>query len=692
MGRKKIRDDSRIPVLLWVILGAGALVRLVYWQWLRGNPFFDYPIIDAAEYYGWAGRIAAGEWLWSRVHIHGPAYPYLLALLSKAGFTFGGFYFFQHLLGLATLFLIYDTGRIVAGKRVGLAAAAIALLYPRFVYFEGLLLATTLVTFLDTALLRVAAGLVAGRSSPRGWVVAGLLAGLSAISRPTILIALPALLFVAWRAGAREAARKRAAALAAGVLVFVGPVFLRNVQVGDPVLVQANGGLNFYIANRAGADGLASVRPGVEWKAIERLADDAEVAAREADRDRYYYERALSEMAGEPLHAAGRIAKRFLLFWGGWEIDTSHDFGFFRERSAALRALVLPAALILPLALLGVAAALRRSPAVNVPLLVLLSYLVAVLAFPYASRYRMPLFPAITLFAAAALVDLVDRLRSPRKPYRSVAILAALFVLLNFTPLGIARGGSLVRTDLHLGKRLYDAGDHRGALGHFERSLAEHGEDGDVWNDVGLAREALGDPEAARSAYENALRIAPDHGKAHANLAGILYQKGEIDSAYTELAEAARLEPMNADFRNNLGALLLQKGRSGEAIDTFRAGVEIDPNHRELLYNLGRAYERKNDFAEADRVFRRLVALEESKRVRVRLAYVAEKMGNPGVAEEEYRRALSIDPNDPDGLRGLGVLMVRSGRKADGLAMLDRYLDLRPSDGRIRDLVRRERG
>lgn len=680
--RKKLIGPLGVALLLLV----AAAVRLAYRKDLSANPFHGYPIIDAAEYWGWASRIAGGEWLWTRVHIHGPLYPYLLALIQKSGRSFDTVYFVQSLFGLGVLLLVFDIGRITAGRKTGLIAMAITLLYSRFLYFESLLLATTLVMFLDLLLLRVSLELVQRRSGPGPWMIPGVLAGLSAITRPTILITLPALL--AWSAlrGGKSGRFLRPAAIFAGLLLVVAPVTVRNIRIGDPVLIQANGGMNFYIANRAGGDGLASVRPGIEWKRIERVADRAG-AVRESEKDRLYYKEGLRSISDAPLHALRTIGKRFLLFWGGWEVDTSQDFRFYRSASPSLRFLFLPAGVIVPLALFGVLFAFRRRTWDDLLLLFLLSYMVAVLLFPYSSRYRLPVFPILALYAASILNGIAGYWKERRVPWGNALLLSALFILLNFFPIDLPEEG-VMRTHLHLGRMLDGSGDPRGAISHYDRVLTLNRKDADAWNDRGLAMEKLGEMEEARRSWEEAVRSAPDHGKAHANLAGIHFSNGAIDSSLSELEIAAKWEPRNADFRNNLGVLLLKKGRTEEAITALEYGARIAPRNREVLFNLGRAYEQADRFEDSRNAFLALLVIGETKEARMRLGVIYEKMRLPADAAGEYRRALQIDPEYAEAHRAIGILFLRVGKEREALDILEHYLTLQPKDEWVRLRVR----
>lgn len=679
-----------------LLIAAAAIIRLAYSAGMAGGPFFEYPIIDAAEYYGWASAMANGEWLWSRAHIHGPLYPVMLALVMKGGGTFHGFYLLNHLLGIGTVLLIYAAGRSAGGPIRGAVAAGLALLYARFLYFEGLLLATTLATFLNMASLYAVLELERRRSAVRWWVLPGVLIGLSAITRPTVLILLPAFLY--WAASARAAGRGgqpggRGAALAlvAGVVLIVAPVSLRNAAVGDPVLVQANGGMNFYLANRAGADGLASVRPGPEWKGIERLATDAG-AIRAVDRDRFYYREGIKAIVSNPIEGAGRIARRLYLFWSGREVDTSHDFSWFRDHSPVLRLLALPAGLILPFALVGLISIVRRRERRSLPAILVLSYLVVILAFPYSSRYRMPVFPYLILLAVGSGAVLLRSWRTGgfRAVAKGAVPVGVGMVLLNIFPLGMPDEG-LVRTPLHLGKRLFDRGDYRGALAEYNRAQSIWPDDADVWNNRGLAHEGLGERREARLCYERAIASVPVHAKARANLAGIFYREGKADSARYQLEEAIRGEPGNADFYNNLGALIMQSGEPVRAVGILEAGLRLAPGHRDILYNLGRAYEKAGRRDDAERAFRGLIEGGDMKQARYRLGAIAESRSEVARALIEYERALEIDPDYPEALRSLGFLHLRTGNHLGGSALLQHYLAIRPGDRQVAEILAGER-
>ena len=69
---------------LGLVFGVSLVVRLAYfWLNSRGNPAFDYLIMDSLHIDRWAKAIAAGD-AGAGVYFRGPLYPYLLALVYQA--------------------------------------------------------------------------------------------------------------------------------------------------------------------------------------------------------------------------------------------------------------------------------------------------------------------------------------------------------------------------------------------------------------------------------------------------------------------------------------------------------------------------------------------------------------------------------------------------------------------------------
>lgn len=71
------------------------------------------------------------------------------------------------------------------------------------------------------------------------------------------------------------------------------------------------------------------------------------------------------------------------------------------------------------------------------------------------------------------------------------------------------------------GRELYASGDLHAAATALEHAIRDHDSDADAWNDLGVVRFGLGDSGGARLAFEAALRRAPAHADAQANLTSL---------------------------------------------------------------------------------------------------------------------------------------------------------------------------
>jgi Flp pilus assembly protein TadD len=68
-------------------------------------------------------------------------------------------------------------------------------------------------------------------------------------------------------------------------------------------------------------------------------------------------------------------------------------------------------------------------------------------------------------------------------------------------------------------------------------------------------------PDAARSAFENCLRLNPNNWRAHGCLAALCVEQGFLDQAELHLREVLRLNPTDANAPNQLRQVLQAQGK-----------------------------------------------------------------------------------------------------------------------------------
>ena len=419
------RGKSRVWPSAAVVFVVALAVRLAHVLALRESPYFARPVLDAETYY-WAARaLAAGEGWAERVYWQPPGYPYFLAaVLRVAGPGFLAPRLVQAVLGALTAALTCALGARVFGRAVGLGAGLVVALYGLLIYYDAELLAPSLAISLQMATLWSAARAPDERGG-RGWLLTGLLGGLTAVVNAPALVLLPVL---------GIAARRRIGWVLLGAILAIAPVTARNwIQGRELVLISSNGGINLYLGNNPRYDETVGLRPGRDWQALVR-APALQGVTGAGPASRFFTER-VSAYAGQDPGGFVRLQVRKIgLLLQGNEIPRNQEIYPTRTWSPVLRALLwkapgiaFPFGLLLPLAVVGLGVAGRRAPvlAASVVLLGL-----TVVAFFVTARYRAPLVPLLALFAAAAVRWAVVE-ASPRARLAAAAVAAAVYLLAN---------------------------------------------------------------------------------------------------------------------------------------------------------------------------------------------------------------------------------------------------------------------
>jgi tetratricopeptide (TPR) repeat protein len=482
--------DRRDLAHLGIVLAVAFVLRLVFFYLNRhNNPVFNQPIMDALYHNDWARSILDGTASANDVYFRGPLYPYLLAFLYwVSGSSIAFAVFCQHIIGTLTAGLVYLLAREYFSPRVSLVAGLFAALYWPFVYFEGDLLIVTTVLFLNTlGLLLLARSMrLSGR---REWIMvsaSGLVFGLSAIARPSVLIFFPFLPLVLYWARERGGPGTRlwlarSAVMLGAIAVVILPVMVRNYVVGKSVVpVAASGGVNFYIGNNPSSDGTTAIVPGTRADWWGGYHDAIEIAERDEGRklklaevSDYYFRRGLEWIEADPGAATAHFLKKLRVFWVGPE-RANNKFIYFFWNLAGMHYVPLPGFwLIAPLSLLGAVLQWRRRRRLCALYLFVVTYMAGVVAFFVNARFRLPVVPVLIVFAAFGAVYLYETIR--KKDLRAVTaalVLAAAFVIVNIDYVTFAevRSYSNAFSEVTLGNAYMKRDQRDTALDHYNRA------------------------------------------------------------------------------------------------------------------------------------------------------------------------------------------------------------------------------
>lgn len=623
------------------------VMRLIHLGIWHASPMFRNPELDPRYYDEWGQRIAQGDWLGSNVFEMSPLYSYFLGVVySVLGHDYVLLCVLQSVMGAATCYFVYRIAQSLFGNTVGWIAGLSAAVYPVFVYYDIMVMKTSLGVFL--AVLSIF--FLLREKSPWDVYFSGLFLGGAVLVRDNYLAVAP--LWAAWLA-LKPAWGGRGNLAAAGILIAgvfsaILPVTFRNFAVsGEFVLTTSGGGEVFYIGNNEDATGLYKAPPFVRADPRFEHEDFREKARELTGRDlsyseasSYWFSRGLDFVLDNPGRTIVLYLKKFGLLWNRHEVADNYSFNFNRQQSWPLQ-VPLDYGIFAALGLVGAWLARAQWRRLLPLYLFFGAYFAGILPFFYFSRFRVPL-TAILIPLAAYTIWRLARAYRERDAQTAAGI-------------GIATIGLYALTWLPL----VPEADYRDFSNPYEK--------------LGVAYLSEENYTEAYQALEQSRLIDPDRDTIHFNL-GLVHEKlGNLALAIDAFDTAIRLNPDNTDARRKLEFLREGAGSVvGAQVEEMRkerraAGVVRARIHEEAAA----MYKRERLFVQAASELEQLIELEPDNDAMLKeLAIVYSQSGDDAKALEMSEEALTTNPGD------VGWIIIQTGslmgmqRYDDALAIL----------------------
>ena len=344
-----------------------------------------------------------GKSLWATGQMNAlyfmPLYPALVAVFGPGWLQL----LIDIALSTALVWLIYElTDAIFASKRAAVLAAAVAAVYPYFIFYSIVGLTETLFM-----VLLLSAYLCWYRNA---YIAASVFSVLGILTRPVLDPLAPLLLLyfaIAIRGLSIKAAAKYLAIYVGIYCVLMAPWWLHNYKAYQTfVRLNLGSGVALLSGNNP-----SNQSGGIDNNLNATMAPFAEIADPVA-RDKAMQRAALNYIKEDPGRFLIQAAKRFQRFWSPWPLTEEYSRPLYKLISFCSFIPVLLLALVI-VVLYGRTYFRRIAP-----LLLFIVYLNSLhLVFPASLRYRLPVEPFLIILAAAGAVHLVDRW-SQKKPSR----------------------------------------------------------------------------------------------------------------------------------------------------------------------------------------------------------------------------------------------------------------------------------
>jgi tetratricopeptide (TPR) repeat protein len=245
-----------------------------------------------------------------------------------------------------------------------------------------------------------------------------------------------------------------------------------------------------------------------------------------------------------------------------------------------------------------------------------------------------------------------------------------------------------------------------------EKAESQRPRDVDILNNLGNAYLATNHFDKALAKYVAISKIDPKLFEPYYNSGTIYIRQKNWPKALEVLTQAAKLSPKDAFVQNNLGVTQEAMKQDAKAAAHFKRAADLRPDNATFARNAGvtlarlrkpeatsyleRAYAADADsvvaLALADaylRAGRNTEALKIYESVREKegkrasfwfnLGVLRAKEGDEPGAEQAYRKALDLNPNDLDTLGNLGLILYRKGKYDEAVTLFDKLAGLNPS-------------
>ncbi len=440
-----------------IVFGVALTIRLVGMYCLSQSIFWDVSLrtgTDVASFDEQAQKILKGDYLLGKQAFHqSPFYTYFLAAVyAVAGHNYAAPLLIQSVCGSLVALMLFLIGRDLIGEIGGWVAGTLGALYQMFIFYDLILLRSSLLVFFSTGILFLAV-LSKRRRGKVFWFLCGTVCGVAFLIKPTTVF-FPMVLFFSmyfWSCLRGRTLVTACLLLTAGLIVAISPLIARNLIVGvSPLDMGAIARRTFVGANVAEASGYS-------WD-----------TSYEADRILEESRGSFIELAQRTLATHPDISSVFHLqlrkikaLFNAYEFPNNVSVYVYREEIPFFRLPFFSYRLVAAMGAVGLLLALLRGLA-WVPVYVhFVCWIAVTLPFYILSRFRQPLVPILILLAALAVSELTGMVR--RKWWPGTALVVGATVILVW--LNAPMQSCLLR-----GVDVYEWARIHGHIGNYDRS------------------------------------------------------------------------------------------------------------------------------------------------------------------------------------------------------------------------------
>ncbi len=226
--------------------------------------------------------------------------------------------------------------------------------------------------------------------------------------------------------------------------------------------------------------------------------------------------------------------------------------------------------------------------------------------------------------------------------------------------------------------------DYKNAKNYLEKSLEIAKDDPSIYSYLSYVYKESGDPANSLKIAEEGLKISPSQKSLLLNKIYAISSDGRTDEALDLIREGFK-KTNDLDFLFAGLAIFIEKKDLKRGAEYIEKVLKKLPENEELYLRIGDFYEKMGNFGKAERALKKAISINPSFGNALNyLAYswaVREK--NLKKALTFARRALSIDPGNPDYLDTIGWIYFKLGQIKESKKFLEKAFSKKPWEPEI---------
>src|ERR1035438_9744997 len=213
---------------------------------------------------------------------------------------------------------------------------------------------------------------------------------------------------------------------------------------------------------------------------------------------------------------------------------------------------------------------------------------------------------------------------------------------------------------LEKGRKEFEKKNYAVAVLHFKNAMAAQPSDAEPYYQLGMTHLAGNDVNSAAAYFRKATELNPKHTAAQLKLAELMStsrSREMVEEAQKRTLDVLAILPDDIDALDIMAVTELRLGKPESAEAHLEQALRKSPSNLRSSIALAQTRLARKDVAGAEEALKQAaVQAPKSPEPRVYLGGFYQALGRTPEAEQEFRRALEIDPKNGPALLNLGAM------------------------------------